>query len=82
MGRAAKRIVTRHEGLQEQLGELQDHIMMVAMLRELAGRGTTPPRVGFACGVLAERHARARRRARRRFSAADRGALASGRAPQ
>ncbi len=69
MGHAAKRIVTRHEGLQEQLGELQDHIMVIATLRELADRPATPPPVGFACGVLAERHEQARLRARCRFSA-------------
>ena len=69
MGRAAKRIVSRHEELQEQLGALQDHVMLITTLGEVAARETTSPQVGFGCGVLAQRHAQAGLRARHRFSA-------------
>jgi CHAD domain-containing protein len=69
MGGAAKRVVAEHEQRQEQLGELQDHVMVLATLREVVARPTTTAQVDFACGVLAQRHARALLRARTRFSA-------------
>ncbi len=66
MGKRAKRIVKAHEKQQEVLGELQDHVMVIATLRDIADSRPTSSRIGFVCGILAQRHVEAKVEARRR----------------
>ncbi|MBO0845192.1 MAG: CYTH and CHAD domain-containing protein [Nocardioides sp.] len=64
MGKPAKRIVKSHEKRQDALGALQDHVMMVATLADVVGTKPATPDISFLCGVLAQRHSRAKAKAR------------------
>ncbi len=55
LGKPAQKIAKKQERRQEELGEIQDHRMMIDALSDLA-RGA-PDDVAFTCGVLAQRHA-------------------------
>lgn len=57
LGKPAKRIAKAHERRQDALGEVQDHAMTVAALRELAATKDITAEVAFLCGALAQRHA-------------------------
>jgi CHAD domain-containing protein len=65
-GKPAKRVAQVHEKRQDALGEVQDHVMIVDALRSVASARATPSKVGFTCGMLAERHLRAKADARAR----------------
>jgi hypothetical protein len=63
MGTKAKKVARTHERRQDQLGVVQDHRMMSALLRDVAGQQPVDPDLAFACGVLAERHQAAKSQA-------------------
>jgi CHAD domain-containing protein len=68
VGKAAKRLAKEHEMRQDALGQLQDHVMIVAVLRDLADRQATTSKIAFVCGVLAQDHVRAKARVRSRLT--------------
>lgn len=56
LGKQARRTVKRYRRRQDDLGLVQDHRTMTAILVDVADGEATSPRLAFACGVLAERH--------------------------
>lgn len=59
LGKPAKKLARSHEKEQDALGELQDHVLLTSLLRSLPTRRDASAEVGFACGLLVDRHARA-----------------------
>jgi CHAD domain-containing protein len=57
VGKPAKRLAKRYQQRQKDLGVLQDHRMIVAVLLAVADDDASPARLAFTCGVLAQRHA-------------------------
>jgi len=66
LGKRAKRTAKKHEKRQDALGVVQDQVMVIEALQGVAAARSTPSKVGFVCGVLAERHRRAKTDARKR----------------
>jgi CHAD domain-containing protein len=62
LGKGAKKIAKTYEKRQDDLGVVQDHRMVIAMLRTVAGSRAVRPEVAFLCGLLAQRHLEAKRR--------------------
>lgn len=68
LGKDAKKLATRLEGLQEVLGDLQDTVMAEQQLRRMA-RTSLTNRAAFAAGTLVCVERQARRKARKRWPA-------------
>jgi CHAD domain-containing protein len=63
LGKPAKKLARSYEKQQDALGELQDHVLVISLLRTVTGSRGTSAEVGFACGLLVDRHHRAQARA-------------------
>jgi CHAD domain-containing protein len=65
LGKPAKKLARSYEKQQDALGELQDHVLLISLLRSLPTRRGASAEVGFACGLLVDRHVRAQAEVRR-----------------
>jgi CHAD domain-containing protein len=59
LGKSAKRVAKSHEKRQDALGALQDHVMLVSTLQDVASTEADSTDIAFLCGVLAGRHSKA-----------------------
>jgi len=65
LGKSAKKAARSYEKQQDELGELQDHVMLISLLGGVPARSDASAEVGFVCGVLVDRHQRALRKVHR-----------------
>jgi CHAD domain-containing protein len=64
LGRSAKRSARKYRERQDALGAIQDHVLVAAVLGEVAERQEASTEAGLVCGSLARRHAEAKSRIR------------------